>query len=87
MKTNFEAISSWAFKHGLKLNENNAQTIVIRHPQLLINIYLFYLLHKHATENAQFFTNWHIVIIIILKFVCFFKDKKNIAYSLKNYSL
>lgn len=32
MNTDGGAISSWAFKHSLKLKENKTQTILIGHP-------------------------------------------------------
>lgn len=35
MNTEVEAISSWAFEHGLKLNKNRTQTVVLGHPKFL----------------------------------------------------
>lgn len=54
MNIEVEAISSWAFEHGLKLNKNRTQTVVLGHPKFLKkNVGLY---NRPLTYSEQPFT-------------------------------
>ncbi len=38
MNSDIEAVSDWAYRHGLQLNENKTQVILIANPRVLSNI-------------------------------------------------